>query len=117
MTVVEPVKARERVFGIEKLFRIAALAIGHLSGRFTTAALCSATGRFTTAALRLLTQLLLTDHFLWPIHFLTLYNHLKNPQIKLCGFFSTELKITQVIIEKDFIYPETFKQRNNTIDI
>jgi hypothetical protein len=48
---------------------------------------------------------------MWPIHSLTLYNHLKNPQIKLCGFISTELKITQVIIEKDFIYPETFKQR------
>jgi hypothetical protein len=30
MKVVEPVKTRERVLGIEKLFRIAALAIGHL---------------------------------------------------------------------------------------
>jgi hypothetical protein len=30
MKVVEPVKACERVFGIEKLFRIAALAVGHL---------------------------------------------------------------------------------------
>jgi hypothetical protein len=63
MKVVEPVKACERVFGIEKLFRIAALAIGHLSGRFTTAA-----GR------PVVLQQLLTDHFLWPIHSLTLFD-------------------------------------------
>jgi hypothetical protein len=78
---------------------------------------CFATGRFTTAALRLLIQLLLTDHFLWPIRVPTFYNNLKNPQIKLCGFIFRALKITQIIIEKTLFTQKLLNKENNTIDI
>ncbi len=112
--MVEPVKACERVFGIEKLFRIAALAIGHLlvvlqqllcDRSFYNS--CSSTVDTTAVNRPLLVANSLSDivqsseksadKTMW-FYFYRVENHLNyNP--------------------KDFIYPETFKQRNNTIDI
>jgi hypothetical protein len=114
MKIVEPVEACERVLGIEKLFRIAALAVGHLlvvlqqllyDWSFYNS--CSATVDTTAVNRPLLVANSLFD----------IVQSSEKFADKTMRFYFYRVENHPNYNQKDFIYPETVKQRNNTIDI